>query len=393
MGRRGENIHFRKREKRWEARVVTGPPVNGKTQYKSLYGRTYREARQKKQAFMAAMLNSPTKNIPPKPDASPTDIPDISFSDAAKSWLGEKKAKVKESTYAQYSAVVSIHLLPGLGSLGLKDLTTDKLNSFLNDIRLHGRATDKGPLSDKTVSDIRMILLQVLRHAVSRGMMAAVPGCESVRSRNTPPGALTRHNQQRLLEEVRRRENPFVLGVMLSLYASLRIGEACGVKWGDLDVQNQTISIKRTVMRIPDIDGVGPGKTKVVIGSPKTDCSRRTIPLPEKIFSWLMRFRRPDDCYIMTGTTRCMEPRACRQRFYKLLDGAGIPRCSYHTLRHTYATRCIENGVDIKSLSEMMGHSDVKITMQRYVHPSMDSKKEQIRKLPTFCFEGQASGR
>ncbi len=392
MGRHGENIHFRKSENRWEARVVIGSPIEGRTRYKSIYGKTYNEVKQKKQTFQAAIPSFLPESIPEESNILRNAVPDILFSDAAETWLGTKKEKVKESTYAQYASVVSLHLLPGLGSLALKELTTEKLNSFLNEIRLHGRTQDQGPLSDKTVCDIRMILIQVLRYAVSRGMITAVPECDSVTSRHMPPNALTRQNQQKLLEEIRRWENPFVLGVILSLYASLRIGEACGVRWGDIDVLNQTISVNRTVMRIQVIDGEGPEKTKVVIGTPKTDYSRRTVPLPEKIFSWLMRFRKSDDCYIMTGTTKFMEPRVCRDHFYKLLDRAGLPRCSYHTLRHTYATRCIENGVDIKSLSEMMGHSDVKITMQRYVHPSMDSKKEQIRKLPTFCFDGQAGG-
>lgn len=122
----------------------------------------------------------------------------------------------------------------------------------------------------------------------------------------------------------------------------------------------------------------------MVVSTPKTSCSLRTIPLPEPVFQFFMQNRRQDEVYVATGTGQYMEPRALLARYKRLLRRAGVSDHTFHTLRHTFATRCVECGVDIKSLSEIMGHSDVKITLQRYVHPSMDTKKVQINKLPCF---------
>ncbi len=164
------------------------------------------------------------------------------------------------------------------------------------------------------------------------------------------------------------------------------------MQWNDFDCKNGTVCISRTVSRIAVTGGQTAAKTKVVIGTPKTDCSIRTIPLPATVFQYFMQRRRNGDCYLVTGTEKYMEPRVCLARYKRFLHRAGVSDHTFHTLRHTFATRCVENGVDVKSLSEIMGHADVRITMQRYVHPSMDTKKAQVNKLPCFQISGQNSG-
>ncbi len=182
-----------------------------------------------------------------------------------------------------------------------------------------------------------------------------------------------------------QEDSPFCLGILISLYGGPRIGEVCALQWGDFDFQNGTIRINKTIFRIQNLENGERKGTRLVIDSPKTDCSLRTIPLPGTILQYCQERRREDSIYVMTGTEKPMEPRACLARFKRLQKRLGLQEHTWHSLRHTFATRCVESGVDVKSLSEIMGHSDVEITMQRYVHPSMDTKREQVNKL--CCFD------
>lgn len=387
MGRRGENIRKRQ-DGRWEARVVQGRPHGGKTNYKYLYGSSYQDVRRKKKAFLERRrpvgwdeILSPTEN----------GLRDAPFRDVVSAWLACKKSEVKESTYSCYATMAEKHLLPALGALPVGEIDSRCLAGFLEKKKTSGRLRG-GPLSDKTLSDMKTVLMQILRFAKKRGMIPAVPDCPAMPSR-TPDASVLTMGEQKLVEaRVMEEDTPFSLGVLLSLYGGVRIGEVCGLQWRDFDCQNGTISINKTVYRITDRGGQDGPRTKVVIGTPKTDCSVRTIPLPTPVFQYFMARRRDGDCYIVTGTARYMEPRVCLDRYKRLLRRAGVADHSFHTLRHTYATRCVESGVDVKSLSEIMGHSNVKITLQRYVHPSMDTKKQQVNKPPCFPAGGQIRG-
>ncbi len=397
MSKHGENIRLRT-DGRWEARVMTGEPVNGKSTYKSLYGRSYQEVKQKKQNYLSGRLfRSEENGLSGSRGGKKTEgsfsepvLSEVTFQEAAASWLSSRTPAWKESTLAHYTRIVRQYLLPELGPLALLEITSAMMEAFLRRMREQG-GRDGGPLSAKTVSDLRCVLVQILSYANTKGWLIQVPNCPSVTSRLPVVTVLSRQEQQRLIQAILREGTVFGLGVLLSLYAGLRIGEVCGLMWKDVDRVNATLKISRTVMRIADLGGSG-ARTKIVVSAPKTETSNRTVPLPGLVFQYLMQFRLADDLYILTGRDKCMEPRVCRDRFSRLLGRSGIRHYSFHTLRHTYATRCIESGMDVKSLSEMMGHADVKITMQRYVHPSMDIKKEQVERLPIFVLDGQDCG-
>ncbi|MCD8189905.1 MAG: site-specific integrase [Clostridiales bacterium] len=389
MGRRGENIR-RRDDGRWEARVIQGRPADGKTNYKYFYGRSYQEVKQKKRAYLAERTAESKKMS--SLVAAEGGAEAVLFRDEVDGWLAAKKSVVKESTMACYTLITEKHLLPSLGAMPVSAITDDVLTAFLERKKASGRL-DGGALSDKTLSDMKVVLMQILRYAKKQGVISALPECPPVTRRQPDASVLTLQEQELLEHQALEEDEPFSLAVLLSLYSGLRIGEVCGLQWQDFDYKNGTITVNRTVYRIPALDGQSDGKTKVVIGVPKTDRSLRTIPLPSPVFQYLMKRRRPGECYVITGNLHYMEPRVCLDRYKRLLRRAGVAGHTFHTLRHTFATRCVENGVDIKSLSEMMGHSDVKITMQRYVHPSMDAKKAQVNKLPCFRASGQTSGR
>lgn len=175
--------------------------------------------------------------------------------------------------------------------------------------------------------------------------------------------------------------------VLLCLYAGLRIGELCALRWSDIDFDGKTLTVKRTVQRI-----VVPGhmtKTILLETDPKSESSRRTIPLASELLEILSRFKG-EQRYVF-GEEKPLDPRTMQNRFKKILKEAGIDGRTFHTLRHTFATNCVENGMDVKTLSEILGHSDVKTTLNRYVHPTMDSKRKQIGALSDFY--GQICGR
>lgn len=182
------------------------------------------------------------------------------------------------------------------------------------------------------------------------------------------------------MEKLYRRQ-PIIRtwGILLSVNGGLRLGEVCALRVSDIDFQNGTVSIVREVLRIK----LG-AKTQLVIQTPKSESSVRTVPLPADALAYLKKAVAglPQDAYILTGrVNKPMEPRTYQYYFESILRRCGIRKRSYHTLRHTYATRCIEKGIDIKSVSEMLGHADVVTTLRLYVHPSMDSKKSAIQKI------------
>ncbi len=390
-----ENIH-RRTDGRWEARVVIGDPKNGKTSYKYLYGKTYEEVLAKRKAFLLEMSGQgpicrqavPTRRLAAKSMGkarnADDDTGEPSFQEAALEWLWVKEGVVKESSLVYYTIMIKNQLLPDLGDIPLSEVTSEKISEFLLQKKGHGRKEEDAVLSDKTVQDLKAVLKQILAYAKEQGAIDTVPVCPPVQVRQKTTHVLSRQEQERIELAALEEDSPFCLGILISLYGGPRIGEVCALKWGDFDFQNGTIRINKTVSRIQNLENGERKGTRIVIGSPKTDCSLRTIPLPAAILQYCQERRREDSIYVMTGTEKPMEPRGCLARFKRFQKRLGIEEHTWHSLRHTFATRCVESGVDIKSLSEIMGHSDVEITMQRYVHPSMDTKKEQVNKLRCF---------
>ena len=172
----------------------------------------------------------------------------------------------------------------------------------------------------------------------------------------------------------------FKIALLLCLYTGLRLGELCALKWADLDFKNMSITVNGTVQRIAVQDHLT--KTILLEAAPKSESSRRTIPLTAEISELLARLKK-DSPYVFGGI-KPLEPRTMQYRYKKLLRETGVDERNFHILRHTFATNCIENGMDVKTLSEILGHSDVKITLNRYVHPTMDSKRKQLGLLPDF---------
>ena len=178
-------------------------------------------------------------------------------------------------------------------------------------------------------------------------------------------------------------------GVLLGLFTGMRIGELCGLKRKDFDFEARTVTVSRSVGRISDLDSNTAAKTKVTISTPKTNSGIRQIPLPEFLAERMKNYCQDiqNEHYILSKEETPMEPHQLYGRYKTLLKKAGIKgNYKFHTLRHTFATRCVEKGFDIKSLSEILGHANINITLSTYVHPSMEQKRSQMELLtPLYC--------
>lgn len=381
MGRHGENIHKRK-DGRWEARLLIDHEKNGKAKYRYFYGKSYKEARDKRNYYQKTI-----------PDVPMTTIQmDITFSQLLHDWLHFIYPNVKESTYAKYVFNVERHIEPELGSTKLYVMTTKMLDDFSCQKMENGKLTGSGGLSPKTTNS----LLSIIKLALKYGMERDYPVPQRIvihNARQSTPEihVLTLEEQKRLEYFLMENLNNLRLGILISLYTGLRIGEICGLQWSDVHFDSGTLTIRRTVMRIQNKEPDSKTKTKLIVDKPKTDCSNRTIPLPGFLLEILKTRKKDSNIYIISGTDTVQEPRCFYISYKRLMKRIGLENYNYHALRHTFATRCIEQNFDVKSLSEILGHSDVSITLRRYVHPSMDLKRQQMERLATISFLGQNS--
>lgn len=289
-------------------------------------------------------------------------------------------ADVKPSTYARYKTVIDLHILPKLGKRRVAGLTAKELSGYLAEKRRCGNLRTGGPLSEKSVRDLAVLLKSALRfaqkelHIYTDALNMPLPSYKQKRVR-----VFSEQEVQRMARNIRDIPNQKNIAILLALCAGMRIGEICALKVSDIDFLAGTIDISRAVQRVQT--GT---KTELLVQTPKSDASERVIPLTSDMLCYLKTAVRglPEHAYILTGRTdKPMEPRTLRYYFNGFLKRCSIRCRNFHVLRHTFATRCIETGMDVKSLSELLGHADVRTTLKLYVHPSLESKRRAIQKI------------
>ena len=192
---------------------------------------------------------------------------------------------------------------------------------------------------------------------------------------------LSKENRINLKRKIINSEDNVSLGILFTLFTGIRIGELCGLKWEDIDLSSGVVTIKRTIERIADLNQNSSKKTKVIISNPKTGSSLRTIPLPDFLCSYLLTFKRNDNFYFLTASEKYIEPTQFYVKYKKFMSNLGMGQFTFHSLRHTFATNCVELGFDIKSLSEILGHANITTTLAIYVHPTMKQKRKQMNLL------------
>ena len=369
MARHGENIRKRK-DGRWEGRYQVYDESRGKLVYRSIYGRTYKEVKEK----LAVHRNCLEKLVKTEKTDTISENPDVTaqilFSDAAEEWLIKVKDTKKHSTYVKYSIIYRTYLEKQLQNANLHNITDLLVKEVFS-----------GHFSDSTQKSIRCVLNQILKFA-SQKYFIPVPNLQiqltSEKRRSVE--VFTRGEQARLLSVIYREMDISKMAVLMCLYTGLRLGELCSLKWSDIDFVNRLVKVNSTVQRLYT-EGCHT-KTILMESVPKSECSRREIPLPAEVLELLVSFQ--DNGEYVFGGNKPMEPRTLQNHFKRITRESGLPEKNFHMLRHTFATNCIEEGIDVKSLSEILGHSDVQITLNRYVHPSMDTKRKHLNALSLF---------
>ena len=368
---KGENI-FKRKDGRWEARYIKGYELSGKIRYGFCYGKTYKEAKDKVTKSKAALVSGvSSSNISNK----------HRFGYYCDEWLKTSKSKIKESTYVKYESVVNRHIKPKLGGCYPQGLTTSLIDAFTSEL------LDATGLAPGTVKTVLVLLRSILKYTQKYAGINMQVEINTPREIKMEMRVLSRDEQARFVHFLTKEMDECKFGVLLALNTGIRIGELCALKWEDISLDEGIMHIRTTMQRIKYTTNTGYSKTRVVIGAPKSYTSTRTIPLAKNIWELcqIQGFRHPES-YILTGTEQYMEPRTLQYRLKKYTNACGLEGVHFHTLRHTFATRCVEVGFEIKSLSEILGHSSTTITLDRYVHSSMDLKRDNMTKLATIGF-------
>lgn len=370
MPRKGENIYKRK-DGRWEGRYIQSYDATGKAKYCYIYGKTYGEVKRK-------LFDK--RSTPQKSNAVGQNT--LTYDEVLDLWLHSSHMNTKESTYARYTHLINTHIKPQLGKYQLSKLSTEIIETFIETQLTIGRLDNTGGLAPKTVTDILTIIKSTIEYANYKGLPVICNLSKlTIKKKEKEMRVLTQSEQDALIAVLTDDMDLYKFGVLLSLYTGIRVGELCALQWEDFNITRTTLKIRKTMQRIQDTENRAFSKTKIVITEPKSQCSVREIPLPSFVTDISHRFVSNPKSYILTGSERYIEPRTMQNRFKSYIKASGISDANFHALRHTFATRCVEVGFEIKTLSEILGHANVNITLNRYVHSSFELKCSNMNKL------------
>ena len=375
MSRKGENIYKRK-DNRWEGRYIKCYDNEGRKKYGYIYGASYAEAKERLQKVKGELSLGIVRE-------SGTNKRLGAF---ALEWLKINRHKITESSYVRYLAIIEKHVFPRLGGLRPEMISTAVVSDFA------AYLSDELGLAPKTVRDILTILSSILKYA-KKQIGVLMPDVEIVypKSVKREMRVLTIYEQERLISILTDDMDEYKFGILLALITGMRIGELCALRWENVNLESGFISVKTTVQRIKNAENSTINnnyRTKVVFTDPKSERSMRVIPLTDYARELCAAFYRGGrSSFVLTGEiNRYCEPRKMQYHFYKVMKEAGLSDVNFHALRHTFATRCVEVGFEIKSLSEVLGHSSPKITLERYVHSSIDLKRDNMSRLSSIGF-------
>lgn len=359
MPRRGTNIYKRK-DGRWEGRIPYEHSSHQK-KYRSVYGKTYQETRQKMEQERQLLRTL-------------TDYEDLRIRDASEIWLTDRGSYLKVSTIATYRNIIETHIIPEAGNIRVTRFTQKEMECFAAGLR----SSEKGYALSLTYSrSICALLLAILSYARKKYgyhmILPENPISTEKKRQIQLPGENSLHKLEDYLSTHAAEDT--CLGILIAFHTGIRLGELCALTWENIDLEESVLSIKMSMQRTSGKQAAG--KTKIVLQEPKSLTSLRNIPLPPVLLPFLKQYRQPDSCYVIRGKKKPFaEPRTVQYRFTKILKQCQIEDFHFHMLRHAFATRCIDMGFDVKSLSEILGHSNVQITMNLYVHSTMQRKKQ-----------------
>ncbi|ALS36953.1 integrase [Enterococcus rotai] len=364
MSRRGENIYKRK-DGRWEGRYIKGRKLNGSIHYGYVYGKKYYDVKQKLTLIKSQLPYYQEQII-------------YSYSGTVQEWAAYwletfVLPTVKLSTYVSYKSKLSVHVFPQLGEIKLTELKKEDVQTLSDQL--------EEKLSDASVHAVFRVFHTCLCAAQENELIPKNP-VDTVRlpkMGKRVSKALTTGEQKRLKQVANSSTNG--LAVLIALETGMRIGEISGLKWSDIDWERREVHVNRTLQRLTDNNG----KSQIVEGLPKTRSSTRVIPLSKRLYHLLWKQKHSSkEAYILSNTEKSVEPRVVRYQFKQMSQEAGLSDVTFHTLRHTFATRCLEAGVNIATISALLGHRSIKMTLDVYTHSLLAQEREAIDQVSAF---------
>lgn len=369
MARRGENI-YRRKDGRYEGRYVLGRRPDGRIRYGYVYGYQYQDVKRTLILRKATVYQEEKSERPRK---------DVTAADWLTYWLyHEVKPYVRESTFQNYEHQISHYFLPAFGTTPLQELKKEYLQTLADSLILK--------LAPSTVHSVFGTLRSALRSACAAGCLKGNPcyGLRLPRKTFKRPRVLTKPEQKLLEEKAMKTGRPEYL---VCLYTGLRLGELCALRWKDIDLNSGILHVRYTVQRISD-EGERE-KTRIILAAPKTDRSLRDIPIPEFLKELLLRLKEnggyEDEFVFAANGKEPPDKRTVQSRFTGICEELQLKGVHMHTLRHTFATRCLEQNMGIEVLSELLGHSSPKITMECYAHCTEENKRKSMEGMKPIC--------
>ncbi|MEZ3435183.1 MAG: site-specific integrase [Lachnospiraceae bacterium] len=368
MSRKGENIYYRK-DGRWEGRYIKGRKPDGRPQFGFIYGKQYGDVKKRLTLIKAELYQD-----------SGITAPAIYGNGSLESWADywletHVRPHVRPETYAGYRRNLDNHICAYLGKMRLTDISQRHIQNLANGLRDKMAAT--------TLHGICRILKSLLTSACDEGLIMQNPyrNIRLPKAKNRPPRVLTQVEQKKLETAILYNNEPEYL---LCLYMGLRVGELCALRWKDIDFESNILHIRHSVQRIPGEENRS--RTRLVLGIPKSDASVRDIPLPRFLSEILYKKLREEegkpDEFLFKGTKAgYRDPRTMQQKLCGLCRKLEIEDVHMHTLRHTFATRCLEKGIRYEVLCEFLGHSSPQITLKYYAHCTPETKRTSINRL------------
>ena len=297
------------------------------------------------------------------------------FKKVVELWQADKQQYVKKSTFAAYSLLITNHLLPAFASNA--DIREEDVQQFVF------AKLDEG-LSQKSVKDILIVLKMVLRFGVKYNLIVhrQIDIRFPTERERQEVEVLSKSSQRKIMEFARENFTFQNLGIYICLSAGLRIGEVCALTWNDIDAELGVISITKTIQRIYYVGGAE-RRTEVIIDTPKSKNSIREIPMTKDLLRMVKPLKKVvnGSFYVLTNSSAPTEPRTYRNYYKRLMKQLDIPALKFHGLRHSFATRCIESNCDYKTVSVLLGHSNISTTLNLYVHPNMEQKKRCVEQM------------
>ena len=347
---------YQRRDGRFEGRISRGKRSNGTRRFQYFFGKTKEDVSEKMAKERRKKNNCP-----------------LTVTQLFSEWHKSIKHKVKESTAANYYLKANKHILPAFGDKSAESIEDTEIYAFIESKQQTG-------LSNRYISDMLIVMKSMFKYAVRTYHIYNPMECIEMPRAKMPEITLLDEKEQADLQKyIGHNQNKATLGVALSMTTGIRIGELCALQWQDIDLEKRILTVRKTMQRV-QVQGCEK-KTKLVITEPKSESSRRKIPIPKGMIAFLEKYKGKDSDYIVSGKEKPIEPRAMQYRFQKILKNVNLPSVHFHALRHIFASTCIKLGFDVKALSELLGHSTVELTLNRYVHSSFEQKIKYMERL------------